>query len=115
MINSNFRDQILQLHAQFCMGLADPNRILMLYTLSEKPRSVNELVEELSLPQSTVSRHLNSLRTKGLVISQRIGQNVIYSLSDIRIIQALDLLRMTMLDMLKNQASLAFQNNNKAE
>jgi len=110
MINSNFRGQIIQLHAQFCMGLADANRILILYTLHEKPLIVSELAKEINLSQSTVSRHLKTLRIKGLVTAQRNGQVVIYSLSDERIFQALDLLRMTMLDMFKKQASLATHN-----
>ena len=37
--------EISQLHAEICSGLADPRRILMLYTLHENPRNVSELAE----------------------------------------------------------------------
>jgi DNA-binding transcriptional ArsR family regulator len=46
--------EVNQLHAEICAGLADPKRILILYALHEKPRSVNELVELLDLSQPMV-------------------------------------------------------------
>ncbi|MGD2157095.1 MAG: metalloregulator ArsR/SmtB family transcription factor [Anaerolineales bacterium] len=103
----HLRDEVSRLHAQVCSGLADPNRILILYTLSEHPYSVNELADALDLPQSTTSRHLKVLRERGMVESERSGQMVEYTLADQRIIQALDLLREFMSDWLDAQADLA--------
>jgi ArsR family transcriptional regulator len=99
--------EINQLHAEICAGLADPKRILILYTLHEKPRNVNELVELLDLSQPMVSRHLKVLRERGMVITNRIGATVEYSLADDRLIQALDLLRAVLAVKLKSQAALA--------
>ena len=104
---TNLREEIIQLHAQMCDGLADPNRILLLYTLAEKPYNVSDLVKRIGIPQPTVSRHLKILRDRGMVIARRDGQSVYYSLADERIIQALDILRAVMADNLRNQASLA--------
>ena len=104
---TDLREEIHQLHAQICSGLADPVRILILYSLSEKPRHVNELSEQTSLPQPTVSRHLKTLRERGLVSAQRDGQYVHYHLADKRIIDALDLLRAVMADNLKERAQIA--------
>ena len=42
------------LHAGICQALADPNRILILYALSDGPRTVTELTEALDVPQPTV-------------------------------------------------------------
>ena len=100
-------EEINQLHAEICAGLADPKRILILYTLREKPRNVNELVDALNLSQPMVSRHLKVLRERGMVTTNRIGATVEYSLSDERLIQALDLLRAVLASNLKNQAALA--------
>ena len=99
--------EINQLHAEICAGLADPKRILILYALHEKPRSVNDLVELLDLSQPMVSRHLKVLRERGMVITNRMGATVEYSLSDERLIQALDLLRSVLASKLKIQAALA--------
>jgi ArsR family transcriptional regulator len=103
----HLRDEVSRLHAQVCSGLADPNRILILYTLSEHPYSVNELADALDLPQSTTSRHLKVLRERGMVEAERSGQMVEYTLADRRIIQALDLLREFMSDWLDARADLA--------
>ncbi|MEN8172400.1 MAG: metalloregulator ArsR/SmtB family transcription factor [Chloroflexota bacterium] len=104
---TTLRAEINQLHAQVCSGLADPNRILMLYTLKERPYNVTELSSALDLPQPTVSRHLKILRERGMVISKREGQAVYYFLSDARVIEALDLLRAVLASSLQSQGALA--------
>ncbi len=96
-----------QLHANLCSGLADPLRILILYALAEKKCHVNELAEDLGVPQPTVSRHLKTLRERGLVDARRDGQYIHYQLADERVIDALDLLRAVMADNLKEQAEIA--------
>jgi DNA-binding transcriptional ArsR family regulator len=105
-LDQNLRDEVNRLHAQVCAGLADPTRILILYCLSEGPLSVGEIVQILSLNQPTVSRHLQVLRDRNLVSAQRDGHNVFYSLIDSRVIQALDLLRAVLADVLRKQVAL---------
>ncbi len=90
-----------------CQGLADPTRILLLYLLDDGPRYVTELAEMLDVSQPTVSRHLKVLRERGLVTSTRDGNTVHYALRDRRVIQALDLLRSVMTDVLVERAELA--------
>ena len=107
MMSTNLRDEINQLHANICSGLADPNRILILYTLADHPSNATELAKSLESPQPTVSRHLKVLKERGMVKSERDGQAVIYRLVDHRIIEALDLLRAMLADSLENQAALA--------
>jgi ArsR family transcriptional regulator len=106
-MDNRLREEILTLHAHICEGLADPNRIMILYTLDEKARNVTELAAALSMPQPTVSRHLKVLRDRGLVIAERQAQSVLYSLADHRVIQALDLLRAVLADSLHSHAELA--------
>jgi DNA-binding transcriptional ArsR family regulator len=107
MINQQFRDEVMRMHAQVCAALADPTRILLLYSISEQPRAVGDLVKLLEISQPTISRHLQNLRDRRLVIATREGQNVYYSLADARIIQALDLLRAVLADDLSYQGALA--------
>lgn len=105
-MDNKLKEEVFRLHAEICGALADPNRILLLYTLSTGARNVNELVAIVNLPQPTVSRHLRTLRERGMVIARRSGQAVYYDLVDTRIIQALDLLRAALADRLENQAAL---------
>ncbi len=106
VITQPFSNEITKLHADICSALADSNRILLLYALSEKSYTVNDLAECLGLAQSTTSRHLKILRERGLVRTQRHGASVEYSLNDLRLIQALDLLREVLHDRIADQASL---------
>ena len=106
-MDTNLREEIYRLHAKICGGLADPNRILILYALAEEPRFVSQLAEMLNMPQPTCSRHLKVLRDRGMVSAQRDGQQVVYSIDDERIITALDLLRAVLADQLTDQAALA--------
>ncbi|MGA9397155.1 MAG: metalloregulator ArsR/SmtB family transcription factor [Anaerolineaceae bacterium] len=107
MIDQQLTNEVMRLHAQICAALAEPTRILILYSLSEKPYSVGELVKILGVNQPTVSRHLQNLRNSQLVNATRDGQNVVYSLIDPRVIQALDLLRSVLADQLSYQGHLA--------
>jgi ArsR family transcriptional regulator len=99
--------EIRELHAQICQALADPTRIMLLYAIAESPRNVGELAEELGLSQPNVSRHLKVLRERGMATATREGVNVVYSLSDKRVIRALDLMREVLSDHLAQRAQLA--------
>jgi len=108
-VAGEFEGEINALHAEICAGLADPKRILILYQLHDQPRTVNELVQVLSIPQPAVSRHLKTLRERGMVVAARQGPSVLYSLGDERLIQALDLLRAVLRENLSRRAELVGQ------
>lgn len=99
-------EEVNLLHAQMCQGLADPTRILILYLLANDARYVSELAEVLEVRQPTVSHHLKVLRDRGLVTATREGNAMRYELRDHRVVEALDLLRAVMADMLSEQAKL---------
>ncbi|RJP51384.1 MAG: transcriptional regulator [Anaerolineaceae bacterium] len=105
-MNKTLEAEVTQLHAEICAGLADPNRILILYSLSQGSRNVTELCTELEMPQPLVSRHLKVLRERRMVTTERRGTVVVYSLGDKRLIKALDLLRAVMHDSLAERAKL---------
>jgi ArsR family transcriptional regulator len=107
-MDNQLREEIYRLHAHICSGLADPLRILILYTLDAKPYNVSELAEVLGISQPTASRHLKVLRERGLVNAQRSAQAVYYSLADTRVIDALNLLRAVLNTNLESQARLVF-------
>lgn len=97
---SNARQELMQLHASVCKGLADPKRLLIIDALREGELSVSGICDRLDLPQANVSQHLGLLRDKGLVRSRRDGQYVYYSLTSPKIIEAMDLLREVMNEQL---------------
>ncbi|HLF29227.1 MAG TPA: metalloregulator ArsR/SmtB family transcription factor [Anaerolineae bacterium] len=99
--------EVQLLHAQICQALADPTRILLLYQLAEGRKSVGELASALNVSQPTISRHLKVLRERGMVTAERFGASVMYSLSDRRVIEALDLMRAVLADNLAQKSALA--------
>ena len=105
MVSSTLIQEITLLHADFCSALADSTRLILLYELAEGPRNVTELTQELNQPQPTISRHLKNLRDRGLVTATRQGMTVQYSLTDHRVIDALDILRSIMRDTIQKRAS----------
>ena len=105
-MNKTLESEITQLHAEICAGLADPNRIMLLYSLAQSARNVTELCNELEMPQPLISRHLKVLRERGMVTTERHGTVIVYSLADDRLIQALDLLRAVMHDNISKRAEL---------
>jgi len=106
-LDERLKREVNLLHANICQALADPKRILILYSLAEGPKTVTELTEMLGVPQPTVSRHLKLLRERHLVNGERDGVSVLYSLVDRRVIDALDTMRAVRLGGLTQQAQLA--------
>lgn len=107
MVNKKLELEIEMLHDRICHALADQTRILILYYLAEKPLFVNELVEAMDIPQSTISRHLRVLRERNLVHTEREGSAIRYALADQRIIEALDIMRSILATQLANSIEIA--------
>ncbi len=105
-MDEQLEQEVNLLHADICQALADPKRILIIYALHDGPKYVHEIAEHLSAPQPTVSRHLKVLRDHSLVVAERDGSQVLYSLSDERVITALDTMRQVLVDTLTRRALL---------
>lgn len=69
-------------HSELFQSLADPTRLRLLNLLTRTGEvCVCELVDALRLPQYTVSRHLQILRTAGLVDDRREGKWIYYRIA----------------------------------
>jgi DNA-binding transcriptional ArsR family regulator len=80
----------LELVSQTFKALSDPTRIRILYLLSQKECSVTEIVETLSLKQSTVSHQLRYLKNLRLVKNRREGTTLFYSADDQHVLDLLN-------------------------
>ena len=61
-------------------AMGDDTRLRILQSLLDHERCVNEIAQELDLPQPHVSHHLQILRNAGLVEGRRDGQRICYRL-----------------------------------
>ncbi len=106
VVQDRVKQELIELHATICKAIADPKRLLIIEALRRGPRTVGDLSSDLELSQSNVSQHLAILRQRGVVRARRLGNNVFYSLPNQKVLQAVDLLREVMADMLENQERL---------
>ncbi|MNB69025.1 Transcriptional repressor PagR [compost metagenome] len=79
--------------AELLKAIAHPVRLCIIKGLIDKGScNVTYMQECLELPQSTVSQHLQKLRSLGIVETQRNGLENYYSVKDERVIHLVQLL-----------------------
>ena len=73
--------------------LAEPSRRQILDLVRDEERSVNELVDDLSMSQPAVSKHLRILRDNGFVRARVDGQRRMYRLDPKALVEVDDWLQ----------------------
>jgi len=86
-------DALRQFKAEIFQALAHPTRIAIVETLREGELPTGQLIEKLQLEQANASQHLAVLRSKRVVVSRKVGNQVFYSLRDRALVEVLDILR----------------------
>jgi len=86
------KESFYNLHSEMCKTLSNPRRQAILDTLRSDEMTVSKLIEKTGISQANLSQHLAILRSKGVVRTRRDGNNIYYSLSNIKIIKAYDLI-----------------------
>jgi ArsR family transcriptional regulator len=66
---------------QVFKALSEPIRLRIFNLLTQGELCICDLMEVLSLPQSTVSRHMSRLKSAGMTIDRREGKWIYYSLA----------------------------------
>jgi DNA-binding transcriptional ArsR family regulator len=82
-------EETLFMVSQTFKALSDPTRLRILHLLFHGEYSVNEIAENLSLLQSTVSHQLRFLKNLRLVKFRREGTTLFYSHDDEHVISLL--------------------------
>jgi ArsR family transcriptional regulator len=68
--------------AELLKAMAHPLRLALLVTMTDGPRCVHELVDATGASQPLVSQHLRILRGADLLVRERRGREVVYSIAD---------------------------------
>jgi len=75
-------DELIERGAEIFRGLGHPSRLFIVSRLGEsREMCVGELTEMIGDDVSTVSRHLNVLRTAGIVKSEKRANRVFYRIA----------------------------------
>jgi len=78
----------------------------ILHILRERPMTVNELVEELGLGQSMISRQLSVLRSVNVLVGIRRGHEIVYQLTNEKISEVCDLVRTVLVEEMQKQSDV---------
>ncbi|MBB3189840.1 ArsR/SmtB family transcription factor [Halomonas cerina] len=87
------QQDLLDTLAQVARALGNGHRLALLERLAQGDASVETLANTTDLTVGNASQHLQHLRRAGLVTAQRSGKQMIYRLTDERIVNLLGLLR----------------------
>ncbi|MBC9784030.1 winged helix-turn-helix transcriptional regulator [Heliobacterium chlorum] len=66
---------------QIFSALSDPTRRAILTLLRQGEKSAGELAEPFHISKPSISHHLQTLKAAGLVLDDRRGQQIFYSLN----------------------------------
>lgn len=79
-------------------ALSDPTRRKILELLQEKPLNAGEIADYFQITKPSISHHLSILKNSGLIIDERQGQNIVYSI-DMTVFQDMMKWFMNFMDM----------------
>ncbi len=87
------QQEVLDSLAKVAKSLGNGHRLAIIERLAQADLSVDGLAKAIDLPIANVSQHLQNLRRAGLVKASRAGKQMVYQLSDERIVLVTNLLR----------------------
>lgn len=85
--------QLAQFKAEFFKSLAHPLRIRILEAIRQGEKTVNEIQAVVQVESSAVSQQLAVLRAKNIVVGDKRGTNVFYTVKDPLVYDLLDVAR----------------------
>lgn len=80
----------LENRSELFKAISDPTRLKILYLLQDGELCVCEINMALEKPQSTISHHLNVLKTAGFIKGRKNGLWIHYKLSNPSIIELIE-------------------------
>lgn len=91
--NRQFKDSLYEQLARIGKALASPIRLELLDVLSQGPRTVESIANEVNQSVANTSQHLQILRSARVIESERNGVNIIYRLADQEVLGLCGVLR----------------------
>jgi ArsR family transcriptional regulator, repressor of sdpIR and other operons len=82
-------------------ALGDPTRREILRLLRKREMTAGEIAEKFALARSTLSGHFSILKNAGLIVSEKNGTSIVYSLN-VSVVEQTMAAMMDLLDVGKN-------------
>ncbi len=93
MKGRDFKDAAFDQLARVAFAFGSPKRIELIDVLAEGERNVETLAAETALAVANTSRHLQILKSAGLVVSRKLGLQVLYRISGPEVVEGYQVLR----------------------
>ena len=87
------QDALRTYKASIFRALSHPTRIAILEVLRSGELSARVIQEKLGVEQANLSQHLAILRSHGIVVNRKDGNQVFYSIRNPLLVEVLDLMR----------------------
>lgn len=93
--------ELINMEVKMLKALAHPTRLKIVKKLAHETLCVCELNEDIELSQSNLSQHLKLLNDANILIKQREGTRINYSIKDKEVIKALNIIENIVLKEIK--------------
>lgn len=93
--------------ARIVKAMAHPTRLFLVDALSRGEKCVCELTELVGADMSTVSKHLTVLKSAGIVLDDKRGSQVYYSLRCPCVLQFFECVESVIMNTARDQLALA--------
>ena len=100
-------DAACELLSGFFAIFAHATRMRIFCALHGEPKTVTEIAEYARVSITNASQHLRLMRDRGAVVAEKRAQSVYYHLADPRYVEAVMLIRATLLEDLQKSATQA--------
>jgi len=97
------KNEIFEVHADFCKILSSSKRLMIIQLLSDKEMSVSEIAQAINIHHSNASQHLRILRSRNVIESHKEGQTVYYRLYNSRLAKVCEEIRSILLESLEKR------------
>ena len=96
----NFQNfETYEIHAEFCRAIANPKRLMIINLIGNKKMTVGEIAKALGQSVSNISQHLKVMKNYHVVKSEKVGHQVYYHLTDMRLVKTCEKIREIISDL----------------
>ncbi len=106
-MNSRMNNRSCELLGDFFAIFAHATRMRIFCALSGEPRTVTEVAGYAGVSIANASQHLRLMRDRGAVAAEKRAQSVYYHIADPRFLEAVMLIRATLLETLQRSTEQA--------
>jgi DNA-binding transcriptional ArsR family regulator len=93
--------ELFQKHAETCCIFCNQKRLMIMWVLGDREKSVGEIARELDLSPQAISQHLRLMKDRGVVASTRRGRQIFYRMANPKFLEAHRIIRSVLVESSK--------------